>query len=262
MLTKTLKFEDDVLEVLKAMEWSNDGLHGVLVGQLDRKLYERVNKALKAMGGKWNRSAKAHVFKLDPRLQVVGLLENGALTIERDGFFETPLEVVNKMLALADIRSGDIVLEPSAGLGAIAKHVKSIGAEIFCVEKNEQRAKALSEMGYQVKNEDFLSIKPERKYDVVVMNPPFEELQDISHVMHAHKFLRDEGVLVSVMCEAAFFRSNTKAKAFREWFDEVGGYSEKLPEDSFRKSGTGVSCRIVVIEYGIDFESVYYTEEA
>jgi len=249
MLTKTLKFEDDVLEVLKAMEWSNDGLHGVLVGQLDRKLYERVNKALKAMGGKWNRSAKAHIFKLDPRLQVVGLLDSGTLTVERDGFFETPLEVVNRMMLFADTRPGDIVLEPSAGLGAIAKHIKSTGAEIFCVEKNEQRAKALSEMGYQVMNEDFLNIKPERKYDVVVMNPPFEELQDISHVMHAHKFLKDEGVLVSVMGEAAFFRSNTKAKAFREWFNEISGYSEKLSEGSFKGSGTGVNCRIVVIEY-------------
>src|SRR3990167_8420381 len=44
MLTKTLRFEDDVIEVLKAMQWSDDGLRGVLVGQLDRKLYERTNK--------------------------------------------------------------------------------------------------------------------------------------------------------------------------------------------------------------------------
>lgn len=35
--------------------------------QLDRKLYEAVNKALEAAGGRWNKKAKAHVFKGDPR---------------------------------------------------------------------------------------------------------------------------------------------------------------------------------------------------
>lgn len=247
MLTKTLKFESDVLEVLKAMQWSEDGLRGVLVGQLDRKLYERTNKALEAMGGKWNRSAKAHVFQFDPRPQVEGLLENGNLVVERDGFFETPSDIVRKMISLAGVRAGDKVLEPSAGMGAIAKQIKAAGADVFCIEKNEKRAGALSEMGYTVENADFLSIKPEKKYGSVVMNPPFEELQDISHVMHAHGFLKKGGCLVSVMGESAFFRSDIKAQSFREWLDEVGGYSEKLPEGSFKESGTGVNCRLVVI---------------
>ena len=247
MLTKTLKFESDVLEVLKAMQWSDDGLRGVLVGKLDRKLYERTNKALEAMGGKWNRSAKAHVFQFDPRPQVEGLLENGALVVERDGFFETPSDIVSKMISVAGVKSGDVVLEPSAGMGAIAKHIKAVGADVVCVEKNEKRAGVLSEMGYTVKNVDFLEIKPEKKYNAVVMNPPFEELQDVSHVMHAYNFLKKGGCLVSIMGESAFFRSDTKAQSFREWLELVGGYSEKLPEGSFKESGTGVNCRLVVI---------------
>ena len=90
MLTKTLKFDQEVLNVLRAMRWENDGTLGIISGgQLDRKLYERLNKALEAMGGKWNRKAGGHVFDADPRPAVEGLLDNGTLAVEKDGFFET-----------------------------------------------------------------------------------------------------------------------------------------------------------------------------
>lgn len=248
MLTKTLKFEDDVIEVLKAMQWSDDGLRGVLVGQLDRKLYERTNKALEAMGGKWNRSAKAHVFAFDPRPQVEGLLDSGTLEVKRDGFFETPHAVVSRMLELLDIRPFHLVLEPSAGMGAIAKAVAAKGANVYCVESNTQRAEALNKMGFNVWQEDFLSMADDwQRFDFVIMNPPFEELQDVDHVQHAYKMLCDGGTLVSIMSESPFFRNDTKSKNFREWLELVGGYSEKLPEGSFKESGTGVNCRLVVI---------------
>lgn len=249
MLTKKLNFDNDVLEVLKSAQWSDDGLQCVLVGQLERKLYERTNKALDAMGGKWNRSAKAHVFQADPREQVQGLLQSGTLVVERDGFFETPTAVVERMLALANLQKGSIVLEPSAGMGAIAKHIEQAGANVFCVEKNEQRARALAEEGYAMKHGDFLEVRPDSlsPFDAVLMNPPFEELQDTAHVIHAYKFLKDGGTLVAIMGESAFFRETEKARQFREWLEEVGGTSEKLPERSFQESGTGVNCRIVHI---------------
>ena len=41
-------------------------------GQLDRKLYEAVNKVLVAAGGKWNRKSGSHIFPRDPR-EALGL---------------------------------------------------------------------------------------------------------------------------------------------------------------------------------------------
>lgn len=250
MLTKTLKFDEDVLGVIKAMKWSDDGLSGELVGQLDRKLYEKVNKALDVMGGKWNRKAKAHIFTFDPRPQVEGLLESGGLTVERDGFFETPLNIVAKMLELARLDNGSKVLEPSAGMGRIAVELKKNGANVFCVEKNENRAKHLDELGFMCFNKDFLSMSTNtfNNFDAVVMNPPFEEGQDAQHVMYAYEFLREGGMLVSVMGEGVFFRNDKKSEAFREWLDVVGGETIELPEGSFKESGTGVNTRLVVIE--------------
>lgn len=251
MLTKTLRFDDDVLTVIRAMEFSPDGCLGKITGgQLERKLYERVNKAIDAMGGKWNRKAGGHVFATDPRPMVEGLLDNGSLTVERDGFFETPRAVVERMLELVPLDHNGDYLEPSAGIGAIADALVEHGVprdRIACVEKNEQRVKVLIAKGYDVDCADFMSYM-DYGFVRVYMNPPFEAGQDADHVMHAYDLLDYDGEIVSVMGEHAFFANDRKSVEFREWLDEVGGYSEQLPPGSFKESGTGVSARLVVIK--------------
>ena len=54
--------------IVNGMTWDErDGkIAGVIVQQLDRNDYVKVNKALEALGGKWNRKAKAHLFDEDP----------------------------------------------------------------------------------------------------------------------------------------------------------------------------------------------------
>jgi hypothetical protein len=273
MLTKTLKFDNDVLEIVRAMEWNETGTLGIITGGMmtDRKLYERVNKALEAMGGKWNRKARGHVFGYDPRPQVEGLLTNGALTVERDGFFETPPAVVKQMLKLAPLpKYSVIILEPSAGMGAILQTlITSEYAERYsfvAIEKNKQRADYLKETyqypmpNVEVFHMDFMNYELPKhsdgeqmyQFQRIYMNPPFEEMQDVDHVRHAYEVLQpdrtgDLSTLVSVMSESPFFRTDRKAAAFREWLDEVGGYSVELPDGAFKESGTGVKARLVVI---------------
>lgn len=257
MLTKTLKFDTDVLSVLRAMRWENDGTLGIITGgQLDRKLYEKLNKALDAMGGKWNRKAGGHVFSDDPRAAVEGLLDNGALTIERDGFFETPNAVIDRMFELVSPRG--YVLEPSAGMGAIVKRLLQCDEvdTVTIIEKNQKRAEYLKNTftwhGVNcVHNGDFLAVTPDTfatKFDTIFANPPFEEGQDIDHVRHMYTLLDTGGKMVSVMGEGAFFRNDGKATAFRDWLRSVGYWSEQLPQGSFKESGTGVNTRLVVID--------------
>lgn len=250
MLTKTLRFDDDVLTVIRAMEFSPDGCLGKITGgQLERKLYERVNKALDAMGGKWNRKAGGHVFATDPRPMVEGLLDNGSLTVERDGFFETPRAVVDRMLEHVACKDYHRVLEPSAGMGAIARILEHYhGASVTVCEKNQHRRQHLMREGYLVHPcTDFL-LMTDGCFDRIYMNPPFEEGQDIDHVMHAYTLLASGGAMVSVMGEHAFFANDRKSVDFRAWLEEVDGYSEKLPPGSFRESGTGVETRLVVVK--------------
>ena len=246
-LEKTLTFDEEVLDVLRGIGWLEGGLLGKLPpGQLSRGLYLRVNKALEAMGGKWNRKRKGHVFPTDPRPRVDGLLDSGTLTVRRDGFFETPAEVVKQMLALACITHGDIVLEPSAGRGAIAAFLRALPCALEVCEINPERAQGLKVAGYNLVAHDFFDLAIRPVYDVIMMNPPFEEGQDIDHVRRAFDFLAPGGKLVSVMSAGVFFRRDRKASAFRLWLGDVGR-SERLPPGSFKESGTMVSAHLVVI---------------
>ncbi len=244
-LTRTRKFDDDVLIVLRNMQWNEDGLRGVIATQLDRDLYERANEALVAMGGRWIRQEKAHVFATDPRPSVEGLIENGTLTVARDGFFETPREVVEQMLQM--IRVAGNVLEPSAGLGAIADCLPIVQDHVFCIEKNEQRAKVLRDKGYHVTCMDFLKYGSASRFDTIVMNPPFEEGQDADHIRHAYNLLARGGKMVSVVSVGPFFRKDRKSIAFRKWLRTVDYEVKELPENAFKKSGTMIRTKLLAI---------------
>lgn len=159
------------------------------------------------------------------------------------GFFVTPDEVVAKMLDYADIGPEHTILEPSAGIGNIADKLPK--DQLKVIEWNSSRNRLLQLKGYDVAGDDFL--EHNERYDRILQNPPFELGQDIDHVRHAYECLNPGGVLVSIMSEGPFFRNDKKCVDFREWLDDVGGMSRKLEDGSFKKSGTGVSTRIVVI---------------
>jgi len=79
------------------------------------------------------------------------------------------------------------------------------------------------------------------------MNPPFEKKQDIKHVLHAYDCLQPGGRLVAIMSEGTFFRNGELEDEFKILLDETGR-SEKLPCGAFKKSGTGVAVRLVVMD--------------
>lgn len=246
-----MKIEKDVLAVLSAAAVSGNAL--TLTGQLDRKLYERTNKVLEAAGGKWQRKAKAHVFETDATDRIDQIILTGEVEVPKDefNFFPSPPAVVERLLALADIRPGMTVLEPSAGTGAIAWPCAATGALVDCYEIQQGNAFALA-MGAphplgRTAVADFLTVVPERAYDRVVMNPPFLRQADIKHVLHALRFLKPDGRLVAVMSAGVTFRSDFRASTFRSMVEACGGRIEALPEGSFKASGTSVNTVLVVI---------------
>lgn len=244
-----MKLDDEVLAVLSRASVTGHAL--ILTGQLDRKLYERTNKALEAAGGKWKRQAKAHIFESDAAERVEQMLATGEVAVPKDEFnyFPSPPAVVARLLQLADIKPGMRVLEPSAGKGAIAYACADAGAVVDCYELMESNFVALA--GDQrlgpVRHMDFLAQAHEESYDRVVMNPPFMRQLDIKHVLHALKFLKPGGLLVAVMASSVTFRDNKLTQDFRDLVRARGGEIEALPEGSFKASGTAVNTVIVTI---------------
>lgn len=142
------------------------------------------------------------------------------------------------------------VLEPSAGLGAIALEVRECqpNATIRCVELDVDRAKHLSDDGFETYQMDFLEYhpamfeKPEDNpdgdllFDTILMNPPFAGDTYIKHIMHAWELLSPNGMLIALAPPSFTFSSRL------EWFKDfvnMHGWYDDLPKQAFKDSGAG-----------------------
>lgn len=226
-------------------------------GQLDRKTYLETNKCLENLGGKWNRKAKGHVFEDDPTDSFNNMLLTGETTDFKKEFqfFETPPELADKMIDMAELEKGDWVLEPSAGQGAILDRLRAyrrktgIDFSYTGIELSESNCKVLNRKLYFPIQEDFLTrgdyiVDQANK---IIMNPPFTKQQDVDHILHAYSLLDDGGILVSIVSESPFFRENKKSVEFREFLVTHNAEIIKLPEGTFKASGTMVRTRIIKI---------------
>jgi len=242
---------DAAIRVIGAMETAGS-LAVLPAGQLDRDLYVEVNKAMEAIGGKWNRKAKAHVFDGDPRDAIDQIVMAGGFTSAKDefGFFQTPAPVVELMMKTL-FRIAPVprmhAFEPSAGSGVLADELVQNWPFVHVCEVQPKLAHALRDSGKYatVMTANFLDLDPRGAYDAIAMNPPFARQQDIDHVLHAWNFLATGGALVSVMSAGALFRENRKAKEFRQFMGAAWMAHEPLPDHSFRESGTDVRTILV-----------------
>lgn len=245
----TVKIDADVRDVLSRSIVTAASV--VLpAGQLERKLYERVNKVLEAAGGKWSRSARAHLFTSDPR-EVLGLaLVSHGITDERKAKqqFFTPAFVADLACERAELARGMRVLEPSAGEGSIAIVARARGCDVRCVEIDPVYADTLAACGFVVHQQDFLTFREFGEFDRVVMNPPFADGQDIAHVQHAFKCLKPGGRLSAVMAAGVRTNGGRKTSAFRVFVDTLNGSIEPLPDEAFKVAGTCAKTVLVSME--------------
>lgn len=170
------------------------------------------------------------------------------------GFFPTPSHLVSRVLEAGQVGTpatwrGDYprlsILEPSAGLGAIAQAAAAAGHLVTAVEIQPGHATHLREAGglQRVLCEDFLALDPAGLglFDRVLMNPPFDGGRDVDHVTHALRFLAPGGRLVAIMAAGVEFREDRKTTDFRALVERFGGTFQDLPAGSFQESGTNVN---------------------
>ena len=244
---------EQVLTVLSTVEIEGNNVR--ITAQLDRKLYLAVNKVLDRIGGKWNRKAKAHVFDVNPTERLEVVINSGVLDPKiKTGYFPTPAPIIDRMIELADIKPGQMILEPSAGQGAIAdKIVPYKPKPLVLCELLIENCHILREKGYAC-HSDFLKYETHCiinniKFDRIIMNPPFERQADIDHVTAAYGLLAPGGILVTIMSAGVLFRENKKTVEFRENIMEPHGtYLDKLPAGAFKESGTMVNTILLRLE--------------
>lgn len=254
-----VKISDENKEIFKQGRIEGN-LYFLPNSPLDRAKYVEINKVLELCGAKWNRAKKAHVFESEEKAQsLIEAQEKGEVVDKKKTFqfFETPKELAKQMVKLAEIKYVDYeepvddadllqdVIEPSAGRGAICDEIDGSRCLFRCTELDPENAKILEEKGYPVFCGDFLTSTEQA--DRFIMNPPFTKGQDAKHVLHAHSLLREGGRLVSVMSASVEFNSQKNYKKIRQLVEETGGNIIKLPDRTFKESGTNVNTVLVVL---------------
>ncbi len=251
-----MKVSDVVLDILTECRPKGNIIY-LPERQLDRQTYLSVNKVLECMGGKWNRKVKGHVFSHgDPAELLESLVLTGDVVDMKKEFqfFPTPRPVAEQMCQLAALDENSVVLEPSCGRGDLADVIYETGVkELTGIELNRNMETYLANKPYAVQmGVNFLDYAQEHLtdeyWDRIVMNPPFSKQQDISHILTAYCILKSGGILVSVVSESAFFRSNKKAERFRDFLEATNALSVCLGDDAFKESGTAVRTRLIRIE--------------
>jgi phospholipid N-methyltransferase len=175
-------------------------------------------------------------------------LRDGVKVVSAPQLFPTPPEIVEKMIALAEICPGLSILEPSAGTGNIVKALLRTESTLHLhgIEINKELCSILEgflERSY-VCQDDFLTLSApmcpdtEKGFDRVIMNPPFENGVDIKHIKHALTFLKPGGLLVA-LCAAG--------PRQKEALEPLAEYWEPLPEGSFKSQGTNVNAVLLLI---------------
>lgn len=219
-----------------------------LANAMPRPIYVKVDKVLKAAGGKWNRSRGVHIFQENATdvLEQAMLVGEIRLVKQELGQFYTPRALADKAAALLEIHEGMTILEPSAGRGALADAAKRAGAErVVCVEVDPRNMPFLKD--HTAYNADFLywGDSPQRSYFRILMNPPFARQDDARHFLRAMSFLNDGGRIVAIMSSAVKWRETPLYEAARQAIYRSGGTIDDLPPGSFKESGTGVNAVLV-----------------
>lgn len=152
----------EVLATLRASRVEGDRLL-LPPGQLPRKLYERTDEVLRALGGRWCSRSRAHRFERDPSEALSKVLDDGAVATARDlGWFPTPAALARALVERAAVTPGARVLEPSAGKGAIVEALLCAGAEVTAIEIEPRRVERLRARFPQVTvvEDDFCATEP------------------------------------------------------------------------------------------------------
>lgn len=125
-------------------------------------------------------------------------------------FYPTPDAVIAKMIEpYADILSTATILEPSAGSGAIVDYITTKGLKvpyttkrgetlmmnvtakkekIYTCEHNPELQLILQGKGYRIVADDFLSYRPDTRFNLLLLNPPFS--CGARHLLHAWEILQ------------------------------------------------------------------------
>lgn len=183
---------------------------------------------------------------VDERSRINALRKDSskARAISSFNLFQTPEDIADKMVSMATI--GDVVLEPSVGLGRIYRAIRKVSScQVIMVDNSPDCCREMylateKDRKVSIYQRDFLTLPlgDIATPSCVIMNPPFKNGVDIRHILMAMQHLSSGGMLVALCANGP--RQNERLKPF-------ASHWEILPEKSFKSEGTGVSVALLTM---------------
>jgi hypothetical protein len=190
----------------------------------------------------------SYLNKEEKKKQEIKMKKDKLLLSKIEGYYPTPklvLELIEKKLrenCSDNFISNAVMLEPSAGSGNIVEYFLNKVKSIDCIEYNYNLRELLKEQNFNVVAEDIYK-SDDKKYDLIIMNPPFENKQDIRQVKYCFENkLNENGYLIAITSSSAIeLESN---KEFENFIYENLIFEPFILKNAFKESNTGVSVSI------------------
>lgn len=228
--------------------------------ELSRSDYLELKNYIEIIGGQYQKKQKNFIFKMNPKAFVDSFILTENMPIKNPtAFFPTPKELVLEMFRLSDLidipleeeyQSRYSILEPSVGIGGISDLIMEQFpfVNLDVVEILDTNQEVLRQKGYDPICMDFLNYNNNyaKKYDYIMMNPPFQGRTFLKHVEHAFNMLSDKGTLCAILPTSFISSDDLKSKWLLETIAKLGNIYNN-PLNSFREQGTNVdTCTIVI----------------
>jgi predicted RNA methylase len=209
-------------------------------------------------------TARKMTASLENMLRLLPTQTKRSAEMEQFQQFSTPPNIAYIAAWCADINDGDVVLEPSAGIGGLALWPKAWGATVYGNELSKRRLELLNQLGldgtFNFNAEQIDNMLPESiKPTAIIMNPPFSATAGRmssnstknaeAHIEQALYRLEDGGRLVAILGRGMA----DDASAFKSWWAGIKKeYNVRaniqIDGSNYKKYGTSFDIQLVVID--------------
>ena len=175
------------------------------------------------------------------------------------------------MIAKVNWKHVKFILEPSAGKGDLVKAVEAFGEqkryhersnyettfeiknrprECFdVIEKDENLMLMLRGAGLRLVAEDFLTFETEKRYDLILMNPPFS--CGVKHLLHAIKLQEHGGQIVCLLNAETLRNPCTRERQELLEVLEQKGASIEFVKNAFKKAERKSDVEVAIVYLAI-----------
>lgn len=178
-------------------------------------------------------------------------------------FYPTPKRIIDKMLSGIDFKLISSVLEPSAGKGNIVDAVidklkyshsysynKNVTWDIDTIEIDKNLQYILQGKNYRVVHDDFLTFNSYKKYDIIIMNPPFSTGD--KHLLKALEMQERHGGQIVCLLNSETL-NNLYSNSRKDLFNRLDKYNAKIEfiNDAFIDAERKTPVQIALIKIDI-----------